>query len=106
MVEAIRLRFVFNFSRHAMGAEDRHRSLWDLVEILNEAGVLRLERFDDMTIVYDLVSHVDGSPYLTSARCDDIDRADNPRAKPAGLSQNDFIRLLFHRSSDGSANRR
>jgi hypothetical protein len=78
-----------------MSAEDRHRSLWDLVQILNEAGAFRLERFDDMTIVYDLVSHVDWGAILDQRPIDDIDRADNPRAKPAGLSQNDLHPLTL-----------
>ena len=84
------LRFVLNFSRHAVSAENRHRSLRHLVEILDETRAFRLERFDDMTIVNNLVAHVDWSAILGQRPLDDIDGADNPCAKPAWLGKNDL----------------
>src|SRR5271165_1921070 len=84
------LRFVLNFARHAMSAENRHRSLRHLVQSLDETYALRLERFDDMAIMNNLVAHVDWSAILRQRPLDDVDGADNPCAKPAWLGKNDL----------------
>ena len=89
------VRFVLDFARHAMGAENRHCSLGHFVQILDEARAFRLERFDDMAIMNDLVAHVDRGAVLDQRPLDNIDRADNPRAKPPRLCKNNLHSLTF-----------
>ena len=43
----LQLRFVFNFSRYAVGAEDRHGSRRHVLQGFDETRAFRLERFDD-----------------------------------------------------------
>ena len=91
--ERARLRFVLDVSRHAMGAEDRHGARRHVLQCLDETRALRLERFDDVAIVDDLVAHVDRRAMLGQRPLDDIDRPNDAGAKPARLGENDLHSL-------------
>ena len=97
-----RLRFVFDFPRHAVGAEDRHRARWHVLQGLDKARAFRLERFDHVAIVDDLMAHIDRSAMLGQRSLDNIDRPNNASAKPARLGKNDLHSLPSRRSLDGA----
>src|ERR1700722_16069348 len=88
-------RVVFNFSRALMGAEDRDGSRRHIPQSLDETRAFRLERFDYVAIVDDLMAHVDRSAMLGQRPLDNIDRPNNASAKPARLSQYDLHPLAF-----------
>ena len=73
-----------------MGAEDGHGARRHVLQRLDETRAFRLERFDDVAIVNDLVAHVDRSAMLGQRPLDDIDRPNDAGAKPARLSKNDL----------------
>ncbi len=77
-------------SRDAVGAEDGHGARRHVLQRLDKARAFRLERFDDMAIVDDLVAHVDRSAMLGQRPLDNIDRPNDAGAKPARLSKNDL----------------
>ena len=88
-------RVVFNFSRDAMGAEDGDGSRRHVLQSLDEARAFRLERFDHVAVVNDLMAHVDRRAMLGQRPLDNIDRPNNASAKPARLSQYDLHPLAF-----------
>src|SRR5260370_27713891 len=83
-----------------MRAENRHRAGGHLVQFLDEAGALGLERFDDIAIMHDLVADIDRRAILLQRALDDLDGADDPGAKPARLGKNDLHSLHPYPSSD------
>src|SRR4029077_16597543 len=46
----------------AMGAEDRHRTRRDLIDLVDELGTLGAQPLDDMAIVHDLMPDIDRRP--------------------------------------------
>jgi hypothetical protein len=91
-----------------MGAENRHGARRHILQGLDEARALRLERFDDMTIVNDLVAHVDRGAMLGQRPFHDVDRPNDPSAKSPRLGKNDLhspdlIPLAFSSEPDGFA---
>ena len=84
-----------------MGAEDGHGARRHVFQRLDEARAFRLERFDHMAIVNDLVAHVDRGAMLGQRPLDNIDRPNDAGAKPARLSKNDLHSPAFSSSPDG-----
>src|ERR1700744_1836353 len=78
-----------------MGAKDGHSSRWHVLQGLDETRAFRLERFDHVAIVNDLMAHVDRSAVLGQSPLHNIDRPNNASAKPAWLSKNDLHSLAF-----------
>ena len=100
------LGFLLDLSRDAVGAEDGHGARRHVLQRLDEAGAFRLERFDDMAIVNDLVAHVDRGAMLGQRPLDNIDRPNDAGAKPARLSKNDLHSLdLLAEASDAPDDR-
>jgi hypothetical protein len=58
--------------------------------MLDEDRALVLEAFDHVFIVHDLMTHIDRRAVLLERALDDLDRAHDARAKPAGLRQIHF----------------
>ena len=67
-----------------MGAEDGHGARRHVLQRLDEARAFRLEQFDDMAIVNDLVAHVDRGAMLGQRPLDNIDRPTTPAQNPRG----------------------
>ena len=86
---------LLNFSRDAMGAEDGDGSRRHVLQRLDEARAFRLEQFDHVAIVDDLMAHVDRSAVFGQRPLDNIDRPNNASAKPAWLSKNDLHSPAF-----------
>ena len=82
-------RLVLDRLGDAMSAEDRARAGRHLAQMLDEARALRAERFDDVAIVDDLMTHVDGRPEALERLLDDVDCADDTGTKPSWLREND-----------------
>ena len=78
-----------------MGAEDGDGARRHVLQSLDEARAFRLERFDHVAIVDDLMAHVDGSAMFGQRPLDNIDRSNNAGAKPARLSKYDLHPLAF-----------
>src|SRR5258706_3794956 len=72
-----------------MRAEHRHRAVRNLIELLDEACTFALERFHDMTIVDNLVAHIDRLAILLQRALDDVDGAYDAGAEAAWLGKND-----------------
>ena len=70
-----------------MSTENRHRSIRDFVQLLDEHSSLALECLDHMTIVDNLVAHVDGSAELFERAVDDVNCPHNAGAEAPRLSQ-------------------
>src|SRR5262249_25599733 len=84
-----RLCGVHDGLRDAMRAEHRHRAIGDLIELLDKARALALQRVDDMLVVHDLMADIDGLAILLERALDDVDRPDDARAKTARLGKYD-----------------
>ena len=85
--QAAHLRVVFDLSRHAMRAEDRDRARGDFGQMFDEARAFGAEAFDDVAVVHDFVSYVDGRSEFRQCVLDDVDRANHTGAKAARLRQ-------------------
>src|SRR5438309_1082028 len=77
---------VLDGARHAMRAEDRHAPGRDLVELVDEASALRPQSIDDMSVMDDLVTHIDRRAIFFQRAFDYLDRSLNPGAKTSRLS--------------------
>jgi hypothetical protein len=76
--------------RNAVSAEDGDGIGRDFVQVFNETRAFRLQAIDDITIVDDLVAHVDRPLARGECALHDIDGSDNARAKATRLRQNYF----------------
>jgi len=89
--ETASLGFALNGLAHAVRAEHQGGASRHVIERLNENRSARLEVVDHMGVVHDLVAHVNGSTKLFERPFDDVDGAVDPRTKPPGLGQQDFL---------------
>ena len=89
------LGFLLDFSRDAMGAEDGDGAGRHVLQRLDEARAFRLQRFDHVAIVDDLMAHIDRRAMLGERPLDNVDRPDDAGAKPARLGKNDLHSLAF-----------
>ena len=87
-VEPARCGIGFDGARYAVSAENRRRPGRNVGKLLDEAGALGFQIFDDIAIVHDLMAHVDGRLVLGECPFDDVDCADDTSAKTARLRQN------------------
>jgi len=71
-------------------AEDGHRALRHLRQLLDENRALGLQAVDDELVVNDLVAHVDRRAVFLERPLDDLDRPHDARAEAARLRQNDL----------------
>src|SRR6202042_1263757 len=86
-----------------MGAEDGDGARRHVLQSLDEARAFRLERFDHVAIVDDLMAHVDRSAMVGQCPRDDTDRPNTASAKPARPSKYDLPRSPSRPSLDGLA---
>ncbi len=70
----------------AMGAEHRHGPFRDFGQLFDEHRALGLQAIDDVTVMDDLVTHVDRPAVFLQRPVDDVDGANHPCAKAARLS--------------------
>jgi hypothetical protein len=58
-----------------------------LGQILDKPGAFGLEALDHVLVVYDLVAHITGGPYFTSARSTISIARTTPAQKPRGWAE-------------------
>ena len=80
-----RARVFPDMRRHSMRAENRDRAVRDLVQTLHEHGAPGRQAVHHKSVVDDLFPHIHGASQPFQGDINDVDRADNPCAKPAGL---------------------
>ena len=73
--------------RHTVRREHEQRSLGNLVGFVDEDHALIFERLDDVAIVDDLLTHVDGCAVLLEGLLDGLDRAVDAGAVAARLGE-------------------
>src|SRR6266511_4095249 len=96
-------RLVHHAFGDAVRAEDGHRALRHLGELLDENGAFGLEAVDDELVVNDLVAHVDRRAVFLERALDNFDGAYHTGAETPRLRENDLdrpARLLFPRRHD------
>ncbi len=81
--------------RDAMGAENDALAVGHLVEALDENRALLFQRLQHEAVVHDLMAHIKRAPVRAQGAADGLDRAIDARAKPARLSQDDFLNHSF-----------
>jgi hypothetical protein len=74
----------------------------NLVQLLDEDGALLFQGFDHMTIVDDLVAHIDRRAVALERPLDDLDGAVDTGAKTARRGQIDGQLALAHRMLIGA----
>src|SRR5205814_6540150 len=82
--------FLLHAPRHAMGAENGDGTRRHLGEILDEDCAFVLQAFDHVFVVNDLVPHIDRRAIFFERTLDNLDRANDTRAKAAGLRKIHF----------------
>ena len=84
-----------------MGREDHRRiRIGNLVEFPDEDRTFPLQVLDDVSVVDDLVPHIDGRTMDRERLLDRIDGPDHPGAKAAGCTEQDIERRLRHDRCD------
>ena len=81
----------------ALNTVDRARR--DLVDVVDEARALALQRLDHVLVVDDLVAHVDRRPEAAQRPLDDLDRPLDAGAEAARLGEDDAQRGPGHPAS-------
>ena len=84
--------FALDAFRNAMRAEDRNRAVGNLGDVFDEPRALRLQQFDDVFVVDDLVAHIDRRAVFLQRALDDVDRPHHAGAEAARLGQHDIER--------------
>ena len=57
----------------------------DLVDFIDETGAFGAQPLDDMPVVNDFVTHIDGRAIFVESALDDLDRSFDPGAETSGL---------------------
>jgi hypothetical protein len=78
---------LFDGARNAMRAEDRYCAPRNLGKVLDETCAFRLEAFDDVAVVNNFVTDINGRPESIESPLDDLDRPHHTGTKPARLRQ-------------------
>jgi hypothetical protein len=81
------LSILFDRARNPMRAKDRHRARRNLRKVLDETCAFRLETFDDVPVVNNFVTDINGRPESMESPLDDLDRPHHTGTKPARLRQ-------------------
>ena len=76
-----------------MGGVDQPGAVRDLVDFLDEDRPFALELVDHVSVVDDLLAHVDGPVADLEGLLDDVDRADHARAEAAQASHQERFDL-------------
>jgi hypothetical protein len=82
-----------------MRTEDGDRPCGHFREIFDEARAFCAQAFDDMAVVNDLVSNVDGGAKLRECLLDDVDGPDHAGAKAARLREHYLHRSVLSRTT-------
>ena len=77
---------------HAVRREDDRAAARNFVQFLDEDGALAAQVLDDVLVVHDLVSHIDGRAVQLQRTLDDLDRALDAGAETTGIGEQDFHR--------------
>ncbi len=85
--QVARLRGADDVVGDAVRAEDRHRALRNLREVVDEDDAARGKVLDDVAVVHDLVEHVHGRAVDLERLLDDLDRAVDAGAETARIRQ-------------------
>ena len=88
--QAARCGFLLHAPRHAVGAEYGDGVRRHFRQVLDEDGAFVLQAFDHVFVVHDLMAHIDRRAILLERALDDLDRAHDACAKPAGLRKIHF----------------
>ena len=72
-----------------MGAEHEQRTLGHLCGVFHEHRTLGPQRIHDVTVVHDLVAHIDGSTEALEGLLDNLNRPVHTRAEAAGARKED-----------------
>ena len=72
-----------------MRAENRNRAVGNLGDAFDKSRAFRLQRFDHVFVVNDLVADIDRRAVFFQRALDDVDRTHNAGAKSARLRKND-----------------
>ena len=79
-----------------MGAEHHKRAIGHVGQLLDEDGALVAQFIEHIAIVHDLMTHIDRRAIFLQRPLHNVDRANNPGAKRAGLRENDSERSAHH----------
>ena len=94
--EIARFRLRRHGLRNAMRGKDHRRcGIGDFVELFDEDGALGLEAFHHVTVVHDLVAHIDRRAVPGERLLDGVDGAHDAGAKAARRAQQYFKRRLY-----------
>ena len=77
-----------------MGAEHRDGVLRDVFDVLDEASTLLAQTVDNVLVVDDFVTNVDGRAIDLERSFDDVDGPDDSGTKSSRLCEQDMQRLL------------
>jgi hypothetical protein len=75
--------------RDAVGTKHKERALRYLRRILHEHGALGPQRFHDVSVMDNLVAHVDGGAEALEGLFDDLNRPVDARAEATGAREED-----------------
>ena len=89
------MRFIDDPSGYAVSAENRYRALWDFVQFVDETRALCGQLLDDMSVVNNLVTHVNWRAMHRQRPLDNINGPHDTRAKPPRLGKNNLHSLLL-----------
>ena len=74
---------------HAVGRKDDRAVVGAFVQLLDEDCAHRLQPFDDVAVMHDLMTHIDRSAESLDRPLNDLDRPIHPGAKAARRRQTD-----------------
>ena len=88
--QAARLGFAAHRLRDAVRAENQRAAFGHVRQFFDEDRAFLAQIRDDIGVMDDLVTHVDGRAEQLDRALDDFDRAIDARAEPARLREQDF----------------
>ena len=98
-MQAARLCIQLDDPCHPMRTEDGDCPGGYFREVFDEARAFCTQAFDDMTVVYDFMSNVDGGAKLHERLLDDVDGPDYAGAKTARLREHYLHRSVLFRAT-------
>jgi hypothetical protein len=98
-MQAARLCIELDRPCHPMRTEDGDRSCGYFREVFYEARAFCAQAFDDMAVVNNFMSNVDGGAKLRERLLDDVDRPDHAGTKAARLREHYPHRSVLFRAT-------
>jgi hypothetical protein len=98
-MQAARLCIELDDPCHPMRTEDGDRPGGYFREVFDEARAFCAQAFDDMAVVNDFMSNVDGGAKLRERLLDDVDGPDHAGAKTARLREHYLHRSVLFRAT-------